>query len=125
MLEELNTYDWESAFSCVSGTAQGGCDWSKRPDAAPGSAASTEPFNREDVTEIFGISVGENDERAWIICGRLTDGRLFFLSADCDYTGWDCQSGGRGYVANTRNELALVITAEERDRMGLRDFEVA
>jgi hypothetical protein len=117
MLTELDDYDWESAFSCASGTPQGGCSWSQTPDPAPGSTVSTAPFNREDVREIAGLDLGEHDDRDWIVCGWLNDGRLFFLSAGCDYTGWDCQSGGRAYVANTWEEIALVMTDEERKRM--------
>lgn len=117
MLPELEGYDWESAFSCASGQAQGGCSWSEVPDAAPGSDVSTDPFDREDVSEICGISEGEHDERDWIVCGWLKDGRLFFLSAGCDYTGWDCQSSGRSYVAKTWGEIYLVMTDEERARM--------
>jgi hypothetical protein len=116
MLAELEGSDWESAFSCASGQAQGSCSWSEVPDAAPGSDVATAPFNREDVREVLGISEGENDERDWIVCGWLNDGRLFFLSAGCDYTGWDCQSSGRSYVAKTWAELLLVIPNDDRER---------
>lgn len=117
LLPALQDYNWESAFSCASGSAQGGCDWAKTPDPAPGSATRVDPFNREDVVDIEGISEGENDERDWLVCGRLRDGRFFFLAAGCDYTGWDCRSNGRAYVATTWTELRLVITNEEWTRL--------
>ncbi len=70
------------------------------------------------MTEILGISEGENDGPDWLLFGQLKDGRFFFLSAGCDYTGWDCQANGRSYVATERNLIeSLVITAEERQRM--------
>lgn len=64
MLEELESYDWECAFN------EGGLD-------------------REDVASIIAMEEGENDGANWIMIGKLKDGRYFWLSAGCDYTGWD------------------------------------
>lgn len=112
-------YDWESAFSCASGVAQGGCSWSKTPDwAVPDSLKSPAPaFDRTDVAEVLHISVGEKDERDWLLVGRLKSGLYFFLAAGCDYSGWDCQSDGRAYVGRSLDDVSSVITTEERIRL--------
>ncbi len=89
MLPMLDDYDWREAFG-----------YAGDPEACPQSAPQIDPtptkpctptgeFGREDVTEIIAHSLGENDEEAWLMAGRLKDGRYFFLSAGCDYTGWD------------------------------------
>ena len=52
-------------------------------------SVAVDPFTRGDVVEIYGISEGENDEDSWVLAGRLLDGRHFYLTAWCDYTGWD------------------------------------
>lgn len=68
MLKDLDTYDWEEAFS-----------YSRHGD-------------RSDVEEIIGIDEGENDGNDWIGLFRMKNGTFVFLSAGCDYTGWDCQA---------------------------------
>ncbi len=109
MLQALDDYDWREAFAYadpewVIGTAN------------YGQKGAT--FDREDVVELGGVSCGENDGAEWIAFGRLKDGRWFFLSAGCDYTGWDCQAGGRSVCAETRELLeARAMTVEERLRM--------
>jgi hypothetical protein len=45
-------------------------------------------FTREDVAETLASQPGENDGRNWVAVMRLFDGRLAWLSAGCDYTGW-------------------------------------
>lgn len=54
--------------------------------------------------ELYGISEGENDGQPWMCYGLLKDGRYFYLEAWCDYTGWDCQSGGSVTVADSKEE---------------------
>lgn len=46
-------------------------------------------FTTSDVAHVIAYDEGENDGPNWIIAGKLDDGRYFFLSAGCDYTGWD------------------------------------
>lgn len=52
------------------------------------ATCSTDPFGREDVVRIIGTVEGEPDTKDWEIAGQLRDGRWFYLSAGCDYTGW-------------------------------------
>lgn len=110
MLAELDDYDWEQAFSFGGG----------RVMLAMGSSVEAAPFTREDVVEIIGITAGENDGEPWEIAGRLADGRWFFLSAWCDYTGWDGHAGGQAWVADDRDTLVQFgIPCSARDRWGL------
>jgi hypothetical protein len=96
MLKALKNSDWAEAF-CDPRSSNVG--FNEPVEAVPGESripidimGSTpihlDPFCREDVEEIFGMSEGIPDELPWIIYGRLKDGRYFFLEAGCDYTGW-------------------------------------
>ncbi len=109
MLAELDGYDWGEAFA-----------YADRPMLIEGSLVSVSGFTRDDVAEIVGITEGENDGHNWEIAGRLTDGRWFFLSAGCDYTGWDCVASGQAWVADDRDSLIQFgLTAEARECWGL------
>lgn len=70
--------------------------------------------------EVVAASAGANDEESWIAVFRLHDGRYVFISAWCDYTGWDCQAGGEHFYAPTLLDLAKAhIGDEERERLGI------
>jgi len=93
MLEALESYDWAEAFgyageadTCAT-SCQGHVPNPNRILTSPN--VSKKPFTREDVREIFWSIEGEHDEREWEMFGQLNDGRLFYLAAGCDYTGWD------------------------------------
>lgn len=87
---------------------------------SPDSGVSTATFQRADVVEIAYLAEGENDGPAWLCVGRLEDGRWFALDASCDYTGWDCQSGGHGHVEATLEAvLRLGLTDFDRERLGV------
>lgn len=45
-----------------------------------------------DVFKVHAIHEGENDGESWQWVFSIKDGRLIYLQAGCDYTGWDCQS---------------------------------
>ena len=47
-----------------------------------------EGFTSKDVAETLASGQGANDENPWWAVGRLFDGRFFYISAWCDYTGW-------------------------------------
>lgn len=98
MLQEIDSYDWEEAWSFVED-----------------KCAS----DRENVEEIIGISNGFNDGDPWIILARLKDKQWIYLMAWCDYTGWDCQSGGDFFIANTYRDIMIEIPRDHRRRMGL------
>ena len=76
-------------------------------------------FKPEDIEFIEAIDAGDNDGPAWVAMGRLKDGRWWFLTAWCDYTGWGCQDGGHSTCVATREDLVrTVLGAEDRLRLG-------
>ena len=112
MLDELDDYDWEQAF-----------DAAQLPEASF-EEVDTSGFDREDVERIIAYSDGYNDEEHWIGIFELKDGRFVFLSSWCDYTGWDCQSGGSSLVSNSLEHLLFFsITDEEKKRLGIQEDE--
>jgi len=123
MIDRLDDYDWRQAFGYVGepgteATGYQGADG--KPMLAEGAECSADPFTREDVAHIEHISDGENDERDWLIIGRLNDGRWFYLEAGCDYTGWDCQADGSGWLSHSLEHLLQFgITDQARTRFGL------
>ena len=87
MLPELDRDDWGAAFSYACGKSDH-CGTGVPSAVGPGIPVNAEPFNRESVVEIVGLSEGENDSADWIGVFRLADGRYACLEAGCDYTGW-------------------------------------
>jgi hypothetical protein len=65
------------------------CDGTPRLSGVLGYEGSIKHFTRADVAEIIGMADGANDGPNWIGAFRLKDGRFAFVSAGCDYTGWD------------------------------------
>lgn len=78
MLPELDDYDWNEAFG-----------YAGEPDTCAGNNRKENGFTREDVAEIIFMRAGANDAETWLGIFRLKDGRFAYLSAGCDYTGWD------------------------------------
>ena len=115
----IDDYDWQEAFACA-GDPEGQHNSADVRPALPTSEVSLAPFGRRDVAEVIAMQEGENDERDWLCVGRLSDGRYFFLTAGCDYTGWDCQSGGCAFVSNDKDELLQFgMTRDQRRELGL------
>lgn len=84
-----------------------------------GEAAEYASWSCEDVAEILAMSEGENDEANWLMVVKLKDGRFSFLSAGCDYTGWDCQAGGSSHERDTLEALIRFgMGQDDRDRLG-------
>lgn len=111
MLERLDDYDWQEVFALageqeIEYRAEGTYGYSNGVSITvvpPGaSGPSSDPFAREHVRAIEWIEDGQNDGPDWLVGGQLKDGRWFFIAAGCDYTGWDCQSGGNAYLADSR-----------------------
>lgn len=82
-------------------------------------AAEYASWKPEDVAEVLAMEEGENDGANWLMVVKLKDGRYSFLSAGCDYTGWDCQAGGSSDEKATLEELIRMgMGQEDRDRLG-------
>lgn len=116
MKQELDNYDWAEVF----GEGTGGNCTPIIPNRTPISTISVSTFSREDVAIIIQMQDGENDERDWIIYGKLKDGRYFAARGGCDYTGWDCQASNSGDVADTQEQIERFgLSDDERQRFGL------
>lgn len=125
--ERIRGYDWEHAFQCCGAPEiePGGDEYvsvynSPSVSVALGSTVAADPFQRNDVKRVIAAADGENDGADWIGIFELNDGRFAFLSAGCDYTGWDCQSGGGATVSHSLDHLLQFGTDESaRVRLGL------
>lgn len=81
------------------------------------------PILTEDVAMIIACREGENDEMNWELLGQLKDERFFYLSAGCDYTGWDCQAGGAISVGySLKAVMQYGMTKSNAADLGLLDF---
>jgi len=108
--ELLESYDWEHAFY----------EANQRRDAVGEYPPSSAGFTREDVADILYSDEGENDGAPWIGVFRLNDGRFLYVTAGCDYTGWDCQASGSSAVASTLEQLIRFgLVDQDRKRFGL------
>lgn len=75
-------------------------------------------INPEDVYEIVHSRLGYNDDYNWLYVVELNTGRFAYVSSWCDYTGWDCQSGGWSAEADTLEELVPKMDTEGRQVFG-------
>ena len=97
ILPELNDGEWG--------------DWTE-------AFAYADGFTREDVVEIIALDEGQNDGDSWLLYGKLADGNYFFLSAWCDYTGWDCQAGGDSTMSHSKEDLErFSMSDKDRERL--------
>lgn len=120
--EQIRDYDWKYAFQCC-GPAEDDSSRYNDPNVSPAIDkvhVSAEPFQRADVVVVIAAADGENDGPNWIGVFKLKDGRFAFLSAGCDYTGWDCQSGGHAIVDDDLEHLIQFgLGADDRTRLEL------
>jgi hypothetical protein len=120
--ERIRSYDWAAVFEfCgpIEGDSSHCCGNEEiNVSAALGSTASPAPFQRVDVADVIACSDGEHEDRSWVLVARLKDGRFAFVSASCDYTGWDCRSGGYAIVSHDLDHLKQFgIGADEMVRL--------
>lgn len=65
-------------------------------------------FTLEEIANIHAEVPGHNDADHWYWIIELKDGRFLLTSAWCDYTGWDCQSGGSSQIAESAEAAAML-----------------
>ena len=105
--EFKDSYDWVEAFSYSNGQ-----NLDKNEDGFA--------FQLNDVETVLHYDEGQNDGPNWIIVVKLKNGLYGFLSAGCDYTGWDCQASGHSYVCNNLDKLIrFALGEDDRNRLGL------
>ena len=126
-LDDLkNDYNWCAAFQ-YAGDFEPDADGHDQyrmgepsVSACFGTDTPTDPVLRGDVTEIVASRYGEHDGDNWLIVVKLKDGRVAFLSAGCDYTGWDCQAGGHCIVdTDLQHLIRFGLGQDDRERLGL------
>lgn len=100
-LEEMReSYDWTEAFAYA---------------AAP----------MVEVASVLSSDDGENDGDPWVAVFRLLNGKFMFLTAGCDYTGWDCQAGGDSIIRDDMHTLIYNDIGEyDRKRLGYQELKV-
>lgn len=88
-LDQLNDdYDWREAFG-YAGEPRTCADYQSGTNVVSLDDVDATAFSRSDVVSIVHSAEGEPDGDDWLMVGQLMDGRFFYLSAGCDYTGWD------------------------------------
>ena len=93
---ELDTADWQAAFN----------------------EAEVDPAC---VSEVLAMAEGENDGDNWVGVFRTKGGAFLYVTAGCDYTGWDCQASGSHETRRTLEQLVReCCTDDDRRRLGLQ-----
>lgn len=116
-----NDYDWKSVFDfACRGQADGGT-CGNAGLSVPYDVESRLPsdeFDTKAIAQVIDASVGERDGASWMCVVLLNDGRFAYLCAGCDYTGWDCQSGGEALTSDSLRTLErMAMTDEARERL--------
>jgi len=94
-IEDLKEYDWNQAFMYAR-------------------------FSVDDIKTIIKSDEGYNDGDSWVIVVELNSGNFGYLTAWCDYTGWDCQGGGDSYIGDTLEEVQRWgMDSRSRRRLGM------
>lgn len=117
----LYDYDWFQTFACVGEQGDEHNTAFNHGLAQPTEGVKRwkpKAYKRSDVAEIIAIEDGDRDGPQWIGVFKMRDGRYLFVEAGCDYTGWDCQSGGTGWMSPTLEECVWHgMNDSARDRL--------
>lgn len=79
-----------------------------------------EVYTLEDIQNILATVPGHNDEDYWYWVLRLKDGTYVLTEAWCDYTGWDCQSGGNSSKYKTHVEAVWASPLKDGSGRAIR-----
>jgi len=107
--EEKNTT--EKTTQLLSEVKSEYSDWSE--------AFQYSDFPYSSVKEVLHMHEGENDYSPWVLVCRLNNGKFGYLSAWCDYTGWDCQAGGESEIRKTYEEIMELVPENEKELLGV------
>lgn len=108
-LEEVReSYAWREAITVAD------------TELCEGATCSRDDFQVDDIVRVIHAVNGENDGDHWVGVFELADGRFAFIEAWCDYTGWDCQSGGTAWVSHSYENLRQFgMTDPAKDRFAV------
>ena len=96
MLRELRDYDWEQAFGYAGESGKHAEEETNPTITFRGGKAIN--ISREQVTRVMASREGENDGPSWLMAFVINnppesgvEGNVLYcyLTAGCDYTGWD------------------------------------
>lgn len=110
--EDTSIFDTSPKYLFVDG---GDYDWVK---VVAFGEDSCPDFKPEEVDEVVWFVVGQNDGPEWVALCRMKNGRWALLAAGCDYTGWDCQSGGSATMCSDRDTAfgPLFVSSQDKRR---------
>lgn len=115
------SYDWRSVFDFACGGKSDGGTSGNAAGCFPcdcDTRTRSDEFKITDVADVIDASDGENDGAHFMCVVLLNDGRFAFLDAWCDYTGWDCQSGGEVLTSTSLRTIErAALTDEARERL--------
>lgn len=66
-------------------------------------------YTLDDIADVLAEVPGHNEDDYWYWVLLLKNGYVVLTEAWCDYTGWDCQSGGKSTAADTIEQLIPFI----------------
>lgn len=111
--DKLPGRSWDSAIECATGRIG--------PAIPNDKSVSLNGFTMDDIESVIASREGENDELSWLAAFGLKDGRFVYIEAWCDYTGWDCRSGGSCSVASNAADLIRFGMGDgSREALGLK-----
>jgi len=102
-------YSWEYIFNNYVG----------RPSNPLTRKVSERAYGKEDIAKVIATADGKNDGDHWVGIFKTKDKKYLYVTGWCDYTGWDCQSGGSAEIYNTLKECIACVTPEHRSRLNL------
>lgn len=95
-------------------------DWLQAMPFAMKRPIASQQFGWTDIKRVLASSTGRNEELDWIALFELWDGRIGWLEAWCNYTGWESQAKGSSRVHPTlEHAINLCMSPEDRTRLGL------
>jgi len=74
---------------------------------SPVTCSEKEMLDTTKFVKVFLAQPGENDEEAWKFLVKHENGCYIFFDASCDYTGFDCQGGGKIFYSKDPKQMWL------------------
>lgn len=120
MLEDLDDHDWGTIFGDDTWEDNGEPRSREENLIEVHEVLDLHSYTRESVEKILYIHHGQKDEEDWELLAEMKDGGVLWISAGCDYTGWDCRAGGTAVVGSPQKLFTEGPDAIPRDaRMDL------
>lgn len=113
--EFKNDYDWRTIFmegDYKESNMMGGVDSASNP-----TTREVRSFTMSDIVEVVAADNGERDAVSWVGVFKTADGAYLYVSAGCDYTGWDCQASSSAEWHTDLEQCKAMIHENERLRL--------